>query len=88
VVLDYFSFFFSRHLELNLFPFPLSKGKISWQCLTKQAICCNIQYAVICILVLQASQNQYIDTTLQVTTVGKKLQTLNTKEDILRIFLC
>ena len=31
------------------------------------------------ILVLQASQNQYIDTTLQVTPLGKKLQTLNTK---------
>ena len=38
------------------------------------------------ILVLQASQHEYIETTLQVTPVGKKLQTLNTKEDILRIF--
>ena len=46
-----------------------------------------LQYSICCnILVLQASQNQYIDTTLQVTPVGKKLQTLNTKKDILRIF--
>jgi len=38
-----FFYLFSRHLVLNLFPFPLSKGKISRKCLTEQAMYFNFQ---------------------------------------------